>query len=159
MVRVPEVLAGSQMRIVIDLAVVLDRGARDPGALEHPEPLARGPGPRDRFDDRDERGAIADARALVDKSRVVDEHREAESLAQSDPVPPRDRADREAAVRAADGLIGRRILVRRAQRARDLAGGEEESCFPDGERHGALEERDVDELTAPGVVARSQRGE
>src|SRR5439155_18197072 len=159
MIGIPEVPASEQVRIAVDLTEVLDRRAWDAGALEHREPLARRPRACDGFDDLDERGAIVQARVLVVEARIVRERAETECLAECEPVPTRDRAHGEAAVGAAYGLIGRRVLMRGTERAWDLAGREEETRFPDRQRHGALEQRDIDELTASGGVPRLQCGE
>ena len=100
---------------------------------------------------------IADARPVVGESRIGRPFGVVQQVAQPEEQTIVRGAERDEAVRAADGLIGREHAVRRTFRLRDTETGEVLGGFPYRQRNAGFDQRRVDVLAHAGAVAIFQR--
>src|SRR5712692_2433044 len=102
---IPEVLPRQQVRVVENLAEVLNRRAWHPGFAENGQPVSSRLGARHRLDGGGKDLAIAMTQAGVDIALVIEQALEAQPLAQSLPREPGRGADRQPAIRRAKRLV------------------------------------------------------
>src|SRR5712692_8007925 len=93
--RIPEVLPRQQVRVVEDLAEVIDRRAWHPGFAENGQPVCSGLGARHRLDCGGKDLAILMTQAGVDIALVIEKALEAQPFAQSLPSEACRGADRQ----------------------------------------------------------------
>ena len=152
-------VARQRVRVGEGLGVAVDGPRGHAVPVQALEPVGARLARRGLLQRLDQRGAVLHAEAAAGEARVLEEVGSLECAAQRLEELVVVGAHGEIAVRGAQGLVGRREPVRRAQGPGRLARHPVLGRLPDGQRHGRLEERGVHELPRARALAVLQRAE
>src|SRR6266508_4925201 len=145
MPSLPEEVARLQLRVVDDLIVCPDLGARHARIVQQRYPVRPRLARRHLFDHRDQDVPARVPRGVVLETLLARPFPVVEHIAERPPVAWSGGADSEVAVGGADRLVGSRGLVGGTQRPWDLPGREVAPCLPHLQRYSSLEERHVED--------------
>ena len=154
-----EQAAGAQAGIGRHLVEAMDRAGRDRMAREQLEPVIAAAGPEDRRDPRHQLGAHRPPPGVGRQPHVLGQVRLAERAAQALPDGVVADAERERLIRGLERLIDREHAVAGARAPGQLARAEVGREPRAHEAGHALDQGDVDLVSAPGALAVEESGD